>query len=177
MKISRDGWLPQLEPEGSAEGFLVRLGGAKRIVQQSSFPMQAVTMVNASISAWATSAGLRDLFWNDVRIFAGVVTAGLIAWMVAYFSVILPGEQAWGQGQSQRTERSPLKQDTEDIISRLDSLEMGRKTLATDGDGGSATVVPECGDCGRAGQSGEHKGEDVIQCPDCGHILFRNINT
>lgn len=139
MKISRDGWVPQLEPEGSAEPVLVRLGGAKRIMQQSSFPMQAVTMVNASIGAWAASAWLRGVFWNDARLFAFTVGLGLIAWMVAYFSVILPGEQAWGQGQSQRTERSPLKRDTEEILTRLNELEteLDRRTdgqiPATDG--------------------------------------------
>lgn len=140
MKISRDGFLPQLEPEGWAEPVLVRLGGAKRIIQQSSFPMQAITMVNASIGAWSTSAWLRNLFWNDVRVFALMVTFSLIAWMTAYFTAILPGEQAWGQGQGQRSERSPLKRDTEEIIERMDALEteldrraVPEQTPATDG--------------------------------------------
>ena len=134
MKVSRDGWLPQVEPEGRFEGVLVRLGGAKRIIQQSSFPMQAVTMVNASISAWATSAGLRSLFQHSALLFAAVVLTGLLGWMAAYFSFILPGEQAWGQGQSQRTERSPLKQDTEAILERLEELEaQHEQRVQTDG--------------------------------------------
>lgn len=135
MKISRDGFLPQLEPEGWAEPVLVRVGGAKRIIQQSSFPMQAITMVNASISAWATSPGLRTTFNNSVMLFALTVTLGLAGWMTAYFTAILPGEQAWGQGQSQRTERSPLKQDTEEILELLQD-ENNPQEAAVVADGG-----------------------------------------
>lgn len=123
MKVSRDGVVPQLEPEGRGRRMLIRLGGMKRILQQSSFPMQAVTMVNASISAWATSTTLRGIFSGSFALFAGTVSTMLLAWLLLYFSVLLPGEQAWGQGQSQRTERSPLKRDTEAILDRLDDLE------------------------------------------------------
>lgn len=140
MKISRDGVVPQLEPTGRGRRLLIRLGGAKRILQQSSFPMQAVTMVNASISAWATSQTLRSVFGGSFALFAGSVTTLLLVWLLVYFSVLLPGEQAWGQGQSQRTERSPLKRDTEAIRDRLDDLEAHLETEpVVRSDGGDAS--------------------------------------
>lgn len=137
MKISRDGWLPQFEPVGSLGPWLVRLGGFKVILQQSSFPMQAVTMVNASIGAWATSHSLRSTFNHNPWLFAGVVTAALSAWLLLYVTVIYPGEQGFNQGQSQRSERSPLKRDTEAILEKLEQREP-----ATDG---GRLRCPHCG--------------------------------
>lgn len=184
MKISRDGFLPQLEPEGWAEPVLVRVGGAKRIIQQSSFPMQALTMANASISAWATSEWLRGLFLNSALLFAATVTLALGLWMTAYFVAILPGEQAWGQGQGQRSERSPLKRDTEAIRAQLEEVETkldrdGDHRAVADG-GHIATdvtgAIPRCMDCHRLGQRGEHKGSRTIECPECDDILFKQLN-
>lgn len=174
MKISRDGILPQVEPVGWMEPILVRLGAGKRILQQSSFPMQALVLVNTSISSWSTNAGVRTFFHNDARLYALTVTLALAGWMGVYYTAILPGEQGFGQGQSQRADRSPLKRDTEDILSRLDTLETEQDTLA-DGGSRASVVVPECPRCNTPGQPAAHKGADVIECPDCEHILFREV--
>lgn len=123
MRISRGGVVPQIEPDGAWSEVLVRLGGLKRLLQSTNFPMQAIVVGNTSVTVWATSAWLRALFLNDPRLYALAVFAALLAWLSVYYVVILPGEQAWGQNQSQRPARSPLKTDTEEILDRLDALE------------------------------------------------------
>lgn len=131
MKASRDGVIPQLEPVGWLGRWQTRLGGFKRILQRSNFPMQVIIMGNTSITAWETSSTVRGWFLNDVRLYAASVILALTMWMVVYYSFLMPGEQGWGQTQSQRAERSPLKRDTEAIRERIDDLE--RRLQATDG--------------------------------------------
>ena len=41
-------------------------------------------------------------------------------------------------------------------------------------DGGS--LVPRCTDCNAAGVPDEHKGHDVVSCPVCGDILYREVS-
>ena len=123
MKISRDGVVPQIEPDGGAASLQVRLGGLKRLLQSTNFPMQAIVVGNTSITVWVTSDWLRTLFFNEPLLYALTVLVSLVAWLALYYIVILPGEQSWGQGQSQRPTRSPLKRDTEHIIQRLEALE------------------------------------------------------
>ncbi|WP_281377739.1 hypothetical protein [Halosimplex pelagicum] len=33
----------------------------------------------------------------------------------------------------------------------------------------------ECDDCGTETTTGQHKGDQVLNCADCGKILFRKI--
>lgn len=33
----------------------------------------------------------------------------------------------------------------------------------------------ECRKCEQTPVAGQHKGDDVQECPDCNHILFRSI--
>lgn len=115
MKISRDGVVPQIEPDGGHAGIQTRLGGLKRLLQSTNFPMQAIVVSNTSITVWVTSEWLRALFLNDPRLYALAVAVAMTAWLSLYYVVILPGEQAWGQGQSQRVERSPIMRKLEQI--------------------------------------------------------------
>lgn len=123
MKLSDDGLIPQVEPEGGVENALVRMGGAKRLLQRSSFPMQSFVMFNTSVTVWVTSPTVRSWFMNDIRLFVATVALGFMVWFLADWALLIPGEQAWNQGQSQRSERSPLKRDTEAIRERLEQME------------------------------------------------------
>lgn len=134
MKISRDGFVPQVEPDGGHAGLQTRLGGLKRLLQSTNFPMQAIVVGNTSITVWVTSQWLRRLFLNDPRLYALAVAVALLSWLAVYYIVILPGEQAWGQGQSQRVERSPLKTDTEHIRKELEAVRDELDAITQEGD-------------------------------------------
>lgn len=121
MKITRKGLLPQME-------LGPRLGGAKVLFQRSGIVMRSVTMMSAMVSAWSTTPLVRDLFFNDFKIFTGVVVLSLCAWMAFDYTVLLPSQQTFNQGQAHRAERSPLKRDTETIINQLQE-----RSVATDG--------------------------------------------
>lgn len=123
MKISRDGVIPQLEPEGKGRRWLIRLGGAKRLFQRSGIIMRPITMFGAMTSAWATYQPLQALFQNSILLFFGVVSVLIGAFMVTYYAVLISAEQAWGQTQSQRSSRSPLKRDTEAIRELLEGAD------------------------------------------------------
>lgn len=124
MKVSRDGAVPQVEPEGAGRRWLIRLGGAKRLFQRAGgFVMQPITMLSAMTGAWATYAPLRQTFLGSEVLFFGSAAAVIGAWMLVYYALVLSAEQAWGQTQSQRAERSPLKRDTEELLRRTDHLE------------------------------------------------------
>lgn len=123
MKISRDGFVPQIEPDGGYAAMQTRLGGFKRLLQSTNFPMQAIVVGNTSITVWVTSEWLRALFLGDPRLYALTVMLGLTGWLAVYYVVILPGEQAWGQGQSQRVERSPFMRELVALREQVDEIE------------------------------------------------------
>lgn len=108
-----EGVLPQLSSG------VIRLGGAKVLFQRSGMVTQLITMLSAMSAAWSTTPALRDVF-GSFLVFVGVAVAALVVWMVFDYSVLLPSEQSFNQGQSQRSERSPLKRDTEEILRRMD---------------------------------------------------------
>ncbi|MFD1526044.1 MULTISPECIES: hypothetical protein [Halobacteriales] len=168
MKISRDGVLPQLEPVGNLGRWQVRLGAAKRLFQRSGILSRMITMWSAMTAAYSTTPLLQDVF-GSLMAFLVAGTGALAVYGAFDYVGLMPGEQAFGQTQSQRSERSPLKRDTEAILERLE-------TDAPRTDGGQATVVPECNRCNKAGVPGTHKGERTIRCPDCGEQLFRRID-
>lgn len=116
MKISRDGVLPQFE-------IGPRLGGMKMLYQRSGVVMRTITMISAMTSAWATSETVRNAFGESPVAFFGIAFVIGVVWMGIDYTVIIPSEQSFNQGQSQRSERSPLKQDTEDISTQLDELQ------------------------------------------------------
>lgn len=119
--ITWDGPLPQVEL-----GPFV--GGMKQLYQRAgTLLFQPVTMVGAMMGAWGTNPGIRDLFHNSLAVYFGSVVFLGAAVMTLYYIAVLPSEQSFVQGQAHRAARSPLKRDTEDIISRLERLE-------TDGD-------------------------------------------
>lgn len=123
-KLSKDGPLPQLE-------LGPHLGGFKVLYQRSGVIARMITMSSAMSAAWSTNAGLRDLFLNDWRLFALAAVATLVAWMVFDYMFLIPSEQSFRQGQAHRSERSPLKRDTEEIIGRLNDA--GIQVRAADG--------------------------------------------
>lgn len=168
MKISRDGVLPQVEPVGRVGTWLVRLGAAKRLFQRSGILSRMITMWSAMTAAYSTTPLLQDVFGSLIGfLVAGTLMLGVYGGLD--YMGLMPGEQRFGQTQSQRPERSPLKQDTEAILERLDN-----RAIA---DGGTAVVVPECMACGTPGQPTELKGDRTVECPDCGEYLYREIDS
>lgn len=160
MKISRNGPIPQLE-------LGPHLGSFKVLYQRSGVVMRTITLVAALTSAWSTTPPLRSFFLDSSALYFGAVLLVGLLWMVVDYTAILPSEQSFRQGQSQRSERSPLKQDTERILNRLD-----QRAVA---DGGTTVVAPGCAECNRTGVKDTHKSETVISCPNCGDILYREV--
>lgn len=116
MKISRDGPLPQFE-------LGPHLGGLKVLYQRAgSLVFQPITMVGAMMGAWGTNPGIRELFLNSLLVYFGTVAVVGVITVTLYYVAILPSEQSFNQGQSQRPERSPLKRDTEAIRSEVEAL-------------------------------------------------------
>lgn len=122
MKISWNGPLPQLE-------LGPHLGGLKVLYQRSGIIARMITMVSAMTAAWSTNAALRNIFFNSFLAFLAAAVLVLLVWMVVDYMFLIPSEQSFRQGQAHRTERSPLKRDTEEIIDRLDHV-----TVADGGD-------------------------------------------
>lgn len=122
MKRSDDGPIPQLE-------LGPHLGAFKVLYQRSGIIARMITMLSAMSAAWSTTGVLRDVFAGSFIAFLGFAVLILLLWMVVDYTVIIPSEQSFNQGQSQRPERSPLKRDTEEIINRIDELEteLGRR--------------------------------------------------
>jgi hypothetical protein len=112
MKISRDGVLPQIE-------LGPRVGGLKVLYQRAgSLVFQPVTMVSAMGAAWSTTPALQAVFGSFLVFVLAVAVFGL-AVMGGYYMIVLPAEQRFNQVQSQRSERSPLKRDTEAILDEI----------------------------------------------------------
>lgn len=124
MKISRDGPIPQLE-------LGPHLGGLKTLYQRSGIVARLITMVSAMTAAWSTNPALQNIFYNSFALFLLAAVVILLGWMVFDYMFVIPSEQSFRQGQSQRSERSPLKNDTEEILDRLD----GHPAVADGGDG------------------------------------------
>lgn len=120
MKISRRGWIPQLEPDGKLGVWLTRLGGAKMLVQRSGVVANKITMVSALSAAWATNPGIQDVFFGSFALYIGSAFAAIAIYGLIDHACILPGEQGYTQEQAHQAERSPLKRDTEEILERLD---------------------------------------------------------
>lgn len=132
MKVSRDGPLPQFE-------LGPHVGGLKVLYQRAgSIIFQPITMVGAMMGAWGTNPGIRELFFGSLLLYFGSVAAVGLVWVTIYYVAVLPSEQSFNQGQSQRSERSPLKRDTEAIQSQIDELEqqLAARTDGGDNDGG-----------------------------------------
>lgn len=116
LETSNDGPIPQIE-------LGPHIGGMKILYQRAgSLVFQPVTMVGAMTSAWATSETVRMLFLGSPYLYFGAVGILTAVAMVVYYVAILPSEQGFNQGQAQRAERSPLKRDTESILTELDAL-------------------------------------------------------
>lgn len=130
MKRSDDGPIPQLE-------LGPHLGALKVLYQRSGIIARMITMLSAMSAAWSTTGVLRDVFGGSFLAFLGFAVLVLLVWMVIDYAIIIPSEQSFNQGQSQRPERSPLKRDTEEIIERVEQLEeqagASARSTATDG--------------------------------------------
>jgi hypothetical protein len=96
------------------------LGGAKSLFQRSGIVARMITMASAMSAAWSTTPLLRDVFLESFLLFGLAAVGALGAWMVVDYTVILPSEQTFRQGQAHRSERSPVKRDTEQILAELD---------------------------------------------------------
>ena len=113
--MSRDGIFPQVE-------LGPRLGGFKVLYQRTGAVARVITMVSAMVAAYSTTPWLQDVFGSFALFLATTITV-LLIYMAIDFIVILPSEQRFLGVQAQRTERSPLKRDTEAILRLLDEPE------------------------------------------------------
>jgi len=112
MKISQSGLIPQFE-------LGPRLGGLKMLYQRSGIIARMITMLSAMTAAWSTTPILRNVLGTFIN-FVIVASIILVLWMVFDYVALIPSEQNFVQGQAQRSERSPIKQDTEEILDRLE---------------------------------------------------------
>lgn len=114
MKISRSGLIPQFE-------LGPRLGGLKMLYQRSGIIARMITMLSAMTAAWSTTPILRNIF-GSFTTFVIAAAIVLVFWMAFDYIVLLPSEQNFIRGQAERSERSPVKRDTEAIIEDLEKL-------------------------------------------------------
>ena len=138
MKISRNGPIPQIE-------LGPHLGGLKTLFQRSGIISRMITMLSAMSAAWSTSATIRQLFGGEFVLFVGAAVAALGGWMVVDYALILPSEQSFRQGQAHRSERSPVKRDTERILDEIGDESEQSTTAADDPDASARTAVPDGG--------------------------------
>lgn len=113
MKISKDGRIPQLE-------LGPHIGGIKSLFQRSGIVTRLITMISAMSAFWSTNDTLRNLFNGEYIIFIGAAFFAMGLWMVFDYTVVLPSEQNFRQGEAHTKERSPLKRDHEEILRKLD---------------------------------------------------------
>lgn len=130
VRISREGLIPQIEPGPMAR----RLGGVYQLVQRSGVPIRILNTGMLGSVLWSTSPMVRNIFPNILVLYAVLVIA-VGVYMIGDLSIILPFQQGFSQHQSQRSERSPLKRDTEEILDHLSA-----HSILTDGGN-----CPECG--------------------------------
>lgn len=137
MRISRDGVIPQIEPGPIAR----RLGGVYQLVQRSGVPIRILNTGMLGSVLWSTSPMVREVFPNIFALYAALFVA-VACYMVVDLSVILPFQQGFSRHQGERAERSPLKQDTEQALDRIDEVLTHVRPEASP-DGG---CCPECGE-------------------------------
>jgi hypothetical protein len=116
MKLNRNGRIPQLE-------LGPYIGGAKLLFQRSGIVTRLITMISAMSAFWSTNATLRELFGGQYAMFIGAALALMGVWMVLDYTVILPSEQNFRQGEAHTEERSPLKRDHEELKRRLEEMD------------------------------------------------------
>jgi hypothetical protein len=92
-----------------------------------------ITMASAMSAAWSTTPVLRDAFLGSSILFGLAAIAALGGWMVLDYTLILPSEQTFRQGQAHRSERSPVKRDTEEIQREIREIRDRLPEAATDG--------------------------------------------
>lgn len=97
-----------------------RIGGLKVLFQRSGIVTRVITMLSAMSAAWSTSTTLREVFFESYLLFVAAAAVAVAGWMLVDYAVILPSEQTFRMGQAHRAERSPLKQDHDEILRRLD---------------------------------------------------------
>lgn len=108
--------------------------------------------------------------WVAIILF-GVVPAAILVDRV----LLHPAQIIYNQGQNGHENRSPNYRETMENQRRIDAVDDKLDRVLTRSDGGQTTVVPTCQQCDRDGVPGAHKGNDVIRCPECEQILFREV--
>lgn len=160
-----------------------RLGGVKSVLNrlQGYVGVVSRTMIAAmfyqSLELWTFTPNvpivdiqlpIGPLLMPNMAIYLVWCVLGAAALGAFDIRYVFGSEKQFHNLAAERAERSPIKQDTEAIRRQID------EQLAV-ADGGTTVVVPECTNCGEAGQPGTHKDASVIECPDCGDILFRRL--
>lgn len=157
---------PQIDDYLSAR-WLRYLGAIKTFAARSQFYAAFPQFVMIATLFYYQSDLVQSFFptiWGWVA-FLAVIGVGTVIWE---YTVMFPSQITFNAGQNSRENRNPLFKEVMKLHRRLDEIE----PQLTDG---STTVVPECDNCDRAGTPAQHKGADVIACPNCGDILFRGL--
>ncbi|WP_435551971.1 hypothetical protein [Natrinema sp. CGMCC1.2065] len=126
------------------------------------------------------------LFYRDSAVIQSFVPTvwhwvGIILFVVVPSAVLVdrvllhPAQIIYDQYQNGHENRSPNFRETMATKRKVEGLEEKVDRLLAETDGGQSTVVPVCQECEARGVHGEHKGSDVISCPECGSILVRGI--
>lgn len=148
--------------------YLRYLGAIKTFAARSQFYAAFPQFVMIATLFYYQSDLIQSYFpniWHWVA-FLGVIG---VATVVFEYTVMFPSQITFNAGQNSRENRNPLFREVMRLHRRLDELEPALT------DGGSLTVVPECRDCDAAGVGGVHRDHPVIECPECGDILYREV--
>ncbi|WP_226043519.1 hypothetical protein [Natrinema sp. DC36] len=128
------------------------------------------------------------LFYRDSTLIQAYVPTvwhwvGIILFVIVPAAVLVdrvllhPAQIIYDQFQNGHENRSPNYRETMETKRKVGNVEQKLDQLLarTDGGQGQATVVPVCQECESKGVPDEHKGIDVISCPECDSILVRGV--
>lgn len=169
--------LPQAD-QWLSTGTLRKIGGLRTYGQRMQFYLGFANTATLMIVLYETSGLVNSLFPSMAvwLLFIGFVA---IPAAVGFdYTIFHVAQITYNQHQNGHENRSPNYRETmtnqrliEDLHEEIQELQRADARA----DGGQTLVVPECSDCNTRGQSGTHKGESCIKCPDCDSILYRRM--
>lgn len=161
--------IPQIDAYIPAN-WLRYIGAAKTFAARSQFYFSFPQFIMIATLFYYQSNLIQSTFPTIYHWVTFLFVLGL-GTMAFEYTVMFPSQITFNAGQNSRENRNPMFREVMKLHRRLDELEPHLRA-----DGGRATVVPECRDCRETGIGSVHDGDSVIECPECGDILYREFD-
>lgn len=158
---------PQIDEYVTAR-YLRYLGALREFAARARFYLGYPQFLMIAVLFYYESSLIRETFPTIWSWAIFLVVCGLGA-MAFEYTVVYPAQIVFNRGQGEQEHRSPLYKTVRENSRKLDRLLDGEQIMA---DGGR----PECTTCESSGVPGVHRNRPVWECPDCEHILLRDID-